>query len=72
MYGIAVSPANAVPFNNHWYDKPAPAFAVKTTESPEQKVVGPPAEIVAVGSGFTVTVVTLEVVGQAACVTTTV
>jgi hypothetical protein len=35
----------------------APPLAVKTTLPPEQKVVGPPAEIVAVGNGLTVTTV---------------
>ncbi len=35
---------------------------VKVTEPPEQKVVGPPAVIVGtVGSGFTVTVVVVDV-----------
>ena len=72
MYVNDVSPEIVEPFNCHWYDKPAPELAVKITDPPEQKVVGPEAVIVALGSGFTVTVVALEVVGQAACVTTTV
>ena len=37
-----------------------PPVAVKTTELPEQKVVGPPALIPALGIGFTVTTVGVE------------
>ena len=36
------------------YDEPE--LAVKTTLPPEQKVIGPPAVIVAVGNALTVTV----------------
>jgi hypothetical protein len=44
---------------------PVAELEVKVTEPPEQKVVGPPAEIVGVvGVGFTVTVVPVEVEEQ--------
>ena len=50
-----------------------PAEAVSVTEPLEQKLVGPLAVIVAVGLGFTVTVVGAEVpVHPPVCVTTTV
>jgi hypothetical protein len=44
---------------------PVAELEVKVTEPPEQKVVGPPAEIVGVvGVGLTVTVVPAEVEEQ--------
>jgi hypothetical protein len=50
-----------------------PALAVSVTELPAQKVVGPPAAIVAAGSGVTVTVFGGDVAAQPfACVTVTV
>ena len=53
VYVAAVAPVIAVPFFFHKYVKPVPAFAVNTTEPPEQNVVAPPAVIVAVGKAFT-------------------
>lgn len=50
------------------YDKAAEA--VKVTFPPLQKVVGPPAEMVAVGLGFTVTDVAAEVVEHPAALVT--
>ena len=41
-----------------------PALAVSVTLPPEQNVVGPPGVMVAVGSGFTVTVVGADVAEQ--------
>jgi hypothetical protein len=52
---------------------PVAELEVKVTEPPEQKVVGPPAEIVGVvGVGLTVTVVPAEVEEQPAEPTVTV
>ena len=48
-----------------------PAEAVNTTLNPWQKVVGPPAETDAVGTGLTVTVVAGEVLTQLPVVTVT-
>ena len=48
-----------------------PALAVSVTLPPVQKVVGPPAVIVAVGSGFTVTGVAADVALQPLLVTVT-
>ena len=42
----------------------APLLAVSVTEPPAQNVVGPPALIVALGSGLTVTLVGAEVALQ--------
>ena len=61
------------PFNFHWYNNPVPVFAFKTTFPPEQKVVKPPAVMVALGGLFTVTTVAADVAEQLlALVTTTV
>ena len=55
------------------HNQDVPALAVNVTLPPLQKVVGPPAEMVAVGFEFTVTAVTVEVAKHpAALVTVTV
>jgi hypothetical protein len=48
-----------------------PAEAVSTTFNPWQKVVEPPAEMLAAGTGFTVTGVAVEVLVQLPVVTCT-
>jgi hypothetical protein len=54
-----------LPLSSHWYDANVPlpplGFAVSVTLPPEQKVVGPPAEMVTAGVAFTVTTVGAEV-----------
>ena len=54
----------ATPAFFHTYVKPVPVFALNNTDPPLQKVVAPPAVIVAVGSVVTVIVVALDVALQ--------
>ena len=46
------------------HNQDEPAEAVNVTEPPAQKVVGPPAVMLADGNGFTVTTVAAEVAEQ--------
>ena len=53
------------------HNQELPAEAVNTTLNPWQKVVAPPAAMLAVGAGFTTTVVDGEVFTQVPVVTVT-
>ena len=48
-------------FNFHLYNNPVPVFAFNTTFSPEQKVVNPPADMVALGGVLTETTIAVDV-----------
>ena len=46
------------------HNQDEPADAVSVTEPPAQNVVGPPAEMVAVGNGFTVAITAVLLVDK--------